>query len=269
VSAGGADEKYHLYVDESGDHVFRKLDEEQHRFLCLLGCWFKGSDYLAAHSDLEALKQEFFPHNPDEPVVLHRADIVNARGAFWRLREHQVRERFDSALVAFLRAARFTVVAIVIDKAELRERYQERAAHPYHLALGFLLQRHCGYLNHVNRRGDVTAESRGGNEDRLLKDSYSFILTHGVWARTKAEEFQRALTSKEIKLKKKGANITGLQVADVLAHPVRQAILREKGRLTLPASFFVSHLVDLVEAKYNRHLYDGRIWGYGKVLFPE
>jgi hypothetical protein len=121
----------------------------------------------------------------------------------------------------------------------------------------------------VNRRGDVTAESRGGNEDRRLKDSYSFILKHGAWGRTKAEQFQRALTSKELKLKKKGANITGLQVADLLAHPVRQAILREKGRLTLPASSFVGRLVEVVEAKYNRHLYDGRIWGYGKVLFPQ
>lgn len=31
----------------------------------------------------------------------------------------------------------------------------------YHLGLGFLLQRFAGYLNHINRVGDILGESRG------------------------------------------------------------------------------------------------------------
>jgi hypothetical protein len=38
------------------------------------------------------------------------------------------------------------------------------AAHPYHLGLGFLLQRFAGFLNHINRVGDILGESRGGRE---------------------------------------------------------------------------------------------------------
>lgn len=261
-------EKYHLYVDESGDHVFRRLDEEHHRYLCLLGCWFKGADYLAAHQESEALKQEFFPHNPDEPVILHRADMVNKRGPFWRLRDDGFRRCFDRDLLELLRGVRFTVVGVVIDKLELQTRY-ERVAEPYNLAAGFLLQRYCGYLNHINRRGDVTAESRGRNEDMLLKGSYTYILKHGVWGWMKAEAFQRALTSKELKVKRKSSNISGLQIADVLAHPVKQAILREQGRIRTPVTRFVQGLIEVVERKYNRHPYDGRVWGYGKVLYPK
>jgi len=32
----GPEDRYRLYIDESGDHVFRHLDEESHRYLCLL-----------------------------------------------------------------------------------------------------------------------------------------------------------------------------------------------------------------------------------------
>jgi hypothetical protein len=34
-------ERYRLYLDESGDHVVRDFSNLAHRFLCLLGCWFR------------------------------------------------------------------------------------------------------------------------------------------------------------------------------------------------------------------------------------
>ena len=39
------------------------------------------------------------------------------------------------------------------------------------------------------------------------------------------------LTSKQLKVKKKAANIAGLQLSDLMGHPVRQDILREEGHL--------------------------------------
>jgi hypothetical protein len=216
---------------------------------------------------LEHFKQEHIPHNPDEPIIIHREDIINRRRSFWRLRQLEKRGAFDEGLLALISQARFRVVAVVIDKRTLQERYPV-PAHPYHLALGFLLQRYCGYLNHVNRCGDVLAESRGGREDRLLRDSYARVYQRGVWV-TRAEFFQQALTSGQLKIKPKSANIAGLQLADVLGHPVRQAILREKGHLEDTAPPFAARLLEIVDSKFNRHLYDGRVWGYGKVFFPE
>ena len=112
------------------------------------------------------------------------------------------------------------------------------------------------------------AESRGGKEDRLLKASYQFVYERGAWVR-KAEFFQNALTSRELKLKPKTANIAGLQLADLLAHPVRQAILWEKKQVSDAPSRFAQALLETVDVKFNRHLYDGRVWGYGKVFYPE
>jgi len=157
--------------------------------------------------------------------------------------------------------------AVIIDKKELRERFAP-PAHPYHLAMGFLLQRYCGLLNHVNRRGDILAESRGGREDSLLKDSYKRVYERGVWM-TRAEAFQRALTSEELKVKPKSANIAGLQLADLLAHPIRQVILLEKQRIPGPLAPFAEKIKEVADAKLNRHLYDGRVWGYGKVWYPK
>jgi len=220
------DERFRLYIDESGDHVFRRLDDPAHRYLCLLGCVFQGAHYRAFHTGIEELKQRHIPHSPDEPVVLHREDIINRRGCFWRLRDPAASAAFDGELLDLIGQADFRIIAVVIDKKAHQERC-DVPAHPYHLGLGFMLQRYCGLLNHINRVGDVMAESRGGAEDRLLKRSYGWSHERGVWM-SPASFFQRSLTSKELKLKPKAANIAGLQLADLLGHPVRQAILVEK-----------------------------------------
>jgi hypothetical protein len=262
-----ASRRYRLYIDESGDHVFKHLDRPSQRFLCLLGCWFRNPDYVLFHDILESFKRRALPHHPDEPVVLHREDIVNRRAAFHGLQDGHVRERFDADLVEVIGQANFRIVAVVIDKLALRERYGDAAAHPYHLAMGFLLQRYCGFLNHVNRVGDVMAESRGGKEDSLLKDSYARHYEQGAWS-TPSEYFQGVLTSRSLKLKPKRANISGLQLADLLSHPVKQSILREHRLHATETAPYAARLLDAVASKFNRHLYKGQIEGYGKVLFP-
>jgi len=77
--------RYRLYIDESGDHTYNLLDDPSHRYLALLGVWFRqADDYLAFADDLEGLKREMFGLCPDNPVILHRSDIVNRKGAFRR-----------------------------------------------------------------------------------------------------------------------------------------------------------------------------------------
>ena len=264
----GFKDRYRLYIDESGDHVFREVIELSHRFLCLLGCWFRNPDYLPFYEALEDLKSRHLPHHPDNPVVLHREDIINARRAFKNLLDGEKRQQWDSDLLKVIDEADFTVMAVVIDKYSLRQAYADTVAHPYHLALGFLLQRFAGYLNHVNRVGDVMGESRGGREDRLLKASYFRLFEQGAWC-TDKQYFQSALTSKELKLKPKKANIAGLQLADLLGHSVKQWVLKQNGLLAEELSPFACRLMEIVEKKFNRHLYDGRIKGYGWVLYPQ
>lgn len=74
--------RFRLYIDESGDHVFRDTVDIAHRFLCLLGCWFHNPDYIEFHKALDHIKSKYLGHHPDEPVILHREDIINRRKIF-------------------------------------------------------------------------------------------------------------------------------------------------------------------------------------------
>jgi len=260
--------RYRLYLDESGDHVFRETTEPAHRFLCLLGCWFQNPDYMKFHEALEAFKKRYFSPHPDNPIILHREDIINARKSFKVLQDEKKRAEFDSDLLKIIKATEFRVVAVVIDKAALRAAYGESAAHPYNLGLGFLLQRYAGYLNHINRVGDVMAEARGGAEDRLLKESYSWVYERGIWS-TSEKYFQSALSSRELKLRAKKSNISGLQLADLLGHPVKTWVLKYYALITEEPAPFAEHLMQIVENKFNRQLYDNRLDGYGIVLYPK
>ena len=68
------------------------------------------------------------------------------------------------------------------------------------------------------------AESRGGSEDRALAAEYRLAYSDGTQYMS-SQTAQNALTSGEIKLKPKRQNIPGLQLADLLAHPVGRDVL--------------------------------------------
>lgn len=263
------EDRYRLYIDESGDHVFQKTDETSHRFLCLLGVWFQNPDYLVFHDQMESLKQKYFHHHPDQPVILHREDIINARKSFKAFQNEEIRQEFDNSLLSIIHNANFSMVAVVIDKASLRTLFGDSAAHPYHLGLGFLLQRYTGFLNHINRIGDVMAETRGKEEDLLLEQSYNRVFEHGIWGITSAASFQSALSSKQIKMRSKSANISGLQLADIFAHPVKTWVLNHYGIIDSNQSLFAQTLLDIGKEKFNSQLYTKKIQGYGYVLYPQ
>ena len=263
------EDRFRLYLDESGDHVFRETTETAHRFLCLLGCWFQNPDYIQFHEALESFKAHHLHHHPDNPVILHREEIINARKSFKILQDEKKRNQFDADLLDVIQSANFRVVAVVIDKASLHTAYGVTSAHPYHLGLGFLLQRYAGYLNHINRVGDVMAEARGGVEDMLLKESYTRVYEHGIWGITSAGYFQSALTSRQIKLSEKKANISGVQLADLLGHPTKMWALMHYGLISDEPAPFANRLMIIVEHKFNRQLYTNQLEGYGIVLYPK
>jgi len=264
-------ERYRLYLDECGDHVFHDesaLALPGHRFLALVGCWFpQGSTYSTFQRALEDLKQRYFPHSPDEPLILHRKELIEGRGRFWRLRNPETRRSFNEDLCKLLDEMNFIIVGVCVDKLKLKQQYPQ-PFHPYHMGLGFLLQRYCGWLNHFNRQGDLMAESRGAVEDGLLRNAYEHTWQHGDFFH-KADFFRRALTSKDAKLKRKSENIAGLQLADLLAHAVRDDTLRENQLLTTDISPFDARLLAIAQGKYNKQLYTGRIEGYGRIMFPK
>jgi hypothetical protein len=262
--------RFRLYVDESGDHTFRGVTSGQwdKRYLCLLGCAIEREAYRQQFCPaLEQLKAAHFGADPDEPVILHREEMIARRGPFSVLRDPAKSEAFRQDFLALIDASDIRVFGVVVDKLSTQgKRYGPLPSHPYHIGLLAMMERYCGWLNFRKSVGDVLAESRGGREDSLLKSAYKTVYDSGTRFRS-SEFFQTALTSKEIKLKKKEHNIAGLQMSDLLAYPVKRQILHESKRAPAPLGF-TKVLGDFLDRrwKYNYHAYQMRTWGYGRIF---
>jgi hypothetical protein len=259
-------ERYRLYIDESGDHVCKNVEQPHRRYLCLLGCIFKNSDHSVFRLKAAALKEKHFDYDADEPVIFHREDMVNARGHFKIFVDLKRREQFNEDLIELISSANFLTFGVVIDKLLLTKNYQ-KPMHPYHLAIKFVLQRYCGFLNSESAVGDVLAESRGGNEDKLLKSEFESVYNCGAFS-DPASFFHKTLTGHELKLKPKIVDIPGLQLCDMLGNPLRHHVLLRHNRVTQPLSDFDSRIVRAIGKKLHRHIHDGKIQDTGHVLWP-
>lgn len=257
---------YRLYIDESGDHTFSTADGPEKRYLGITGVIFESEYYRNNfHQRFEDFKQKHFPHNPDEPVIFHRKELIGRHGSFWRLRNADNETAFNEDFLKLLKEEDYLVISAVIDKKAHIDRYGAAALHPYHYCLVAILERYCGFLNFFNAQGDVMAESRGGKEDTQLKEAYQRVYESGTQFREPAF-FQKTLTSKEIKVKPKSANIAGLQIADFLAHPCKNEILFEQKRIGEWKDIFGVKVCQCVSGKYNRNVFQNRVQGYGKVF---
>ncbi|MCF8083798.1 MAG: hypothetical protein K9M96_11930 [Deltaproteobacteria bacterium] len=88
--------KYRMYVDEVGNPDLESSFNPNHRFLSLTGIIIH-LNYVkeAFHSEIELLKAKYFSSHPDDPVVLHRKELLSAKPPFQALSDQAVREKFD------------------------------------------------------------------------------------------------------------------------------------------------------------------------------
>ena len=257
-----------MYIDESGDHAYSDDESPAKRYLGLIGLIIETKHYRKEFQpNLEDLKQKYFFYHPDDPLILHRKEIVNKRGHFWVLRNPIIEKRFNVDLLSFLTKMEYTIIVIVIDKKSHIGRHRDTAKHPYHYCLNVMIERYCNFLKYHSAKGDVLVESRGGKEDKLLKKEYQNIYESGTLFREPGF-FSSTLTTNEIKLKSKNSNIAGLQVADLLIYPCKAEILFENGLIELSIKNFGNSILKCLKEKYSRQSYGDKINGYYKIFLP-
>ena len=256
-----------MYVDEVGNSDLGASDDPNHRYLSLTGVIFE-LDYVRAtvFPMLEALKERYFASHPDDPVILHRKELVSRRPPFVALRERVTEQAFNHDILHLLTDLDYTVITAVIDKLAHQNRYQTWRFDPYHYCHTVLVERYVSWLQACNGHGDVMAESRGGKEDRRLKDSFERLYAEGS-DYVKPELFQSRLTSRQLKVKAKSNNIAGLQIADLIAHPSYRATLARRARQSLPDNFGGQVAEILERDKYYRDS-RGRFEGWGRKWLP-
>lgn len=251
--------KYRMYVDEVGNPDLESSDNPLHRFLSLTGVIIE-LNYAGStiHPQMEELKERYFNSHPDDPVILHRKELVNAKHPFESLRDDEVKSRFNHELLTLLEKWDFKVISVCLDKKSHKNTYKIWRYDPYHYCLALLLERYTFFLEQREAKGDVMAESRGGKEDMRLKKAYSRLWHEGT-EYIEPKRFNDVFTSKELKVKPKSNNISGLQLADILAHPSRNEILRENCLLDKTLGPFAIEVVQILQSKYYQH--GGRIFG--------
>lgn len=259
--------KYRIYIDEVGNSDLNSSTDDNHRYLCLTGVIME-LEYVAdkVQPQLEALKTEYFGSHPDEPIILHRKELVNKKPPFHALIDPEIEHKFNDQFIALLKSWDFQVIGVVIDKHEHNLHYSTWKYDPYHYCQEILLERFRLFLTMNDARGDVMIESRGGKEDMRLKKSFRQLMETGT-RYLKAEELKECMTSMELKVKPKGANIAGLQLADLLAHAVRRYCFKTVFNKHDNKLTFSDLLIALLEEnKFFR--YGKKIYGYGLKKLP-
>lgn len=237
-----------IYVDESGDHSLESIDPDYPVFV-LSFCIFRKGDY--AQRVTPAIRQLKFATFGHDMVVLHESEIRRKKGAFSRLSK-EPREAFMNALTDIISVADFQLVAVVIDKRKLKDRYAQ-PAHPYHLALEFGLERIYRLLKDAWQDDALTylvCEARGPKEDAELELEFRRI-------RDGANYFHKPLPFDLIMADKK-TNSEGLQLADLTARPIGLTVLRPEQN---------NRAASVLEGKFYRDKAGNKL-GMGLKVFP-
>ncbi|HMN84526.1 MAG TPA: DUF3800 domain-containing protein [Bauldia sp.] len=241
---------YIIYVDESGDHSLAKVDRDYPIFV-LAFCILRKEDFAASIGPgIQEFKFRWFGH---DSIVLHEREIRQQTAPFKFLQNPEVRARFMAELSELLAAAPMTIVAAVIDKAELARRYAS-PGNPYAISLRFCVERAAAFLDAAGQRDRITHcifERRGAKEDAELELEFRRICDgsnyHGA-----------PIDGVEIVFADKRTNSIGLQLADLTARPVGLHVLR-------PGQ--PNRAFDIIETKLRRNS-GGDYRGWGLKVFP-
>lgn len=240
---------YIVFVDESGDHGLLNIDANYPVFV-LSFCLFRKQDYV--DSTVPALQNFKLSHFGHDQVILHERDIRKDIGSFAFLKDRESKKRFLDELTKIVAAQNFTLITAIIDKKKYAERYHE-PDNPYHIALGFGLERTFYYLRSLgvaNARTHVLVEARGKKEDDELELEFRRICDGG--------NYENEQLPFDVVFVDKKSNCGGLQLADLVARPMGVRYLRpEQG----------NRAFDVLEGKlYSNER--GKYQGWGLKSFP-
>lgn len=141
-------ETYRLYIDETGDHRYKQLDQLERRYLGLTGVLINKQYYdETIPQALESLKKTFFRYDPDKPPILVRSYIIYRKYAFGVLVNEELNGKWETELIKFFKDLRAQIFTIVIDKKVHKENYPLQTFDAYVYSLAVLLWRVRGYLH--------------------------------------------------------------------------------------------------------------------------
>lgn len=212
--------KYHLFIDECGDHNLAKYDPGFPAFT-LCGILVSRQNLNALNKAFEELKVNTFG---SKDIIIHSVDIRKWRGSFSVLADYELRVRFFKGIEEILSQHNaYVIVSCTILKEQLSKfcvRGEEDDV--YGLSLSYLIERSIFCVDNDVKDDtlpeiSIVVERRGKKEDNKLLNYYNGLRNRGTkWVA--ANRLRARITDFDFKNKKD--NIIGLQIADLIAYPV-------------------------------------------------
>jgi len=258
---------YRLYVDEVGTDDLVNVIKDKHRYLSLSGVAMKldhSRDVLTPNMDW--IKANVFDQDVDDPINLHRKDIMGYKGPFEILRNPEKKELFDKAIIRLFSSTEYSLITALIDKNwMLRQDHWERK-HPYHFLMEIMVEKYTQFLERKKDIGDIMPESRQ-KKDRFLQSAFDEVYSTGTYYVPKSR-MHSAIRAKSLKFRTKKDNIAGIQLCDLVAHPSHMYTRKLMGHEVELGPFSI-RVTDILRAdKYDRSSRDGTIKGYGIKHLP-
>ena len=241
-----------VFLDESGDHSLVSIDKDFPIFALAFVIVRKTTYARDVAVRMKEFKFRFWGH---DCAILHAHEIRKPRGDFAFLQVEENRVAFLSDLNDLMTALDIAIVAVVIRKDKLARQYRKPYS-PYHIALGLGLERVCAFLVDQGQEGKLThvvAESRGDKEDDDLELEFRRIMD-GQGSMGSAV----SVTPFELRFEPKRANIAGMQIADLVAHPIARHVLKPDQ---------TNRAFDIIQPRFVRDR-RGTVNGHGLKVFP-
>lgn len=247
--------KFRIYLDEVGNSSMKVAPKQIDNYLTLSGVIIESEYYVnTLHPQIEELKKKYFWYHPDEPIIFHRSEIAYNKPPFQALANNEIKEQFNVEFLNLLQSWQYCLVGVLLDKQAHCAMFEFWKNNPYHYCLEVIIELYHKFLSENNAKGDILIESRGGKEDLLLKKAYNDIYENGTH-NLEARSIQEHITSKNIKIKPKIANIAGLQLTDLLVYPCHRHILKHYELMNYTEQTFSEKVIDIIQHKF--YCYNG------------
>jgi hypothetical protein len=245
-----------MFNDDTGDVEDAATNDPKRRYASITGVIVEW-DYYHRNFDpnFRALKFEHFGNTTKgRPPTLRRHDLMKREGPFANLNDVRKREAWDSAIFEFYGIAEYAVITSAIDKIAFYYRYPKWRGDIYLLLVQNALERYFFFLRSRNAQGDVMVEAMSAKKDRALEAKYRHLLINGFLQHTHYDLI-KYFTSVELKVKPKSDDISGLQMADLLAAICFHVCYAKYGQTVGPGlAGFSRRVGELIEAeKFVRH----------------
>lgn len=219
--------EYFVFLDECGTHTL-DADRDPFPVFCLCAVLVDKEGYERFDRVWKTWKASWLG---SWQLRIHEPDLRRRSDSFHH--DDPTREQaIVDALAAQLSDLDFTCIAAAIDKRKLKVDYPDGRVDDflpmshYLMCVDFVLERVVHFLYEVGNdaEGLVVAEARGLREDAEVHAE--FLRLHLSGTQYITDRYFRNQLRPYIEFKRKDRNESGLQIADLVARPIAEKVLR-------------------------------------------